>query len=67
MSDPTEKVEKNRTPWPKHPISGYTSADAGEWGYLVYFTDGSYEFIEEKPPIDAIEKRWGYQLKSKGV
>ena len=37
-------------PWPVYPIEQYTQIDSGPWGYLTTFSDGAFEFSQEKTP-----------------
>ena len=37
-------------PWPVNPIEQYTKIDSGPWGYLTTFSDGTFEFSQEKTP-----------------
>lgn len=49
-----------REPWPKHGIENYESADQGQWGYLLQYSDNTFDFIEDSvPTIDEILERWG--------
>jgi len=53
------KAIRERTAWPKHPIENYSSAEEGEWGYLVFFEDGTFQFDDTQvPPVDERNARW---------
>jgi len=62
MSDDKQITEK--TAWPANPIEQYKGA-AGEWGYLLIYTDNTFRFsVKETPTEDEINKRWGYYFRS---
>ncbi len=47
----------SKEPWYVHPPEpGQTDADL-EWGYLVFYTDGTFEFINERPSDEEIASR----------
>lgn len=63
MTDEKKVLEK--TAWPLHPIELYKNA-AGEWGYLVIYSDNTFQFsVSEKPTENEITKRWGYHFNLK--
>lgn len=60
----SKKVITEKTAWPVNPIDSY-SAPVGEWGYLVFYSDSSWEFLVDERPTDAeILKRWGGYFKN---
>ena len=60
ISEP--KIETSREAWPASSIDSYTHIDSGDWGYLVFYSDGSSEFLNIKPSNEEIYERWGYTL-----
>lgn len=60
----SEKVIVEKTAWPINPIDSYNTP-VGEWGYLVIYSDNSWEFMSHEKPTEAeILKRWGHLFAS---
>ena len=54
------KVVADKTAWPESPIENYETIASGNWGYLIFYTDGSHAFCaKERPSDDEILNRWG--------
>lgn len=58
-----EKKFVEKIAWPKHPIENYMEVEGNDWGYLIFFDDKTYEFINERPSNEEILERWGYIFK----
>ena len=58
-----QKTIVERTAWPAGPLDTYTSIKSGEWGYLVVYSDGSFDFDKSNPSEEEIVKRWGFHFK----
>lgn len=61
MSEDKKNVIE-RTAWPANPIETYASIESGEWGYLVIFSDGTFDFEKSRPSDGEIIARWGFQF-----
>jgi hypothetical protein len=42
--------------WAEPPRPGQTESDI-EWGYLEFYSDGSFRFVRERPSDSEIERR----------
>lgn len=57
-----KKVILEKTAWPEQPIDQYESS-AGKWGYLIIYSDISFEFLTNECPTEIeIYERWGHYL-----
>lgn len=56
------KQVSEKIAWHKYPIESCTKIEDNEWGYLTFYNDGSYEFIEERPSNEEILNHWDYVL-----
>lgn len=57
-----QKIILERTAWPAGPLENYASITSGEWGYLVVYSDGSFDFDKAKPSDEEIIGRWGFHF-----
>lgn len=59
----SEVIEK--TPWPATGIEQDTRPEDYEWGYMVFYRDGSTEYLpDETPSPAAIQARWGQYFRA---
>lgn len=53
----------SREPWPAQSIYHYRKIDDGDWGYLVVYADGRFQFDSfSSPSREEILARWSSYL-----
>jgi len=58
-----DRIQVEKSPWPKDSIDTACIDNPDDWGYLLLFTEGPPEFIQtEKPSREEIQSRWGSYL-----
>ena len=60
--DDSRKKPISREPWWAVPPEPGQDEMTLEWGYLEFYADGSFQFVNERPTDDEIHHRRGCRL-----